>query len=161
MAIRRAASTTRVRKQSPTNTEHAIVRALGGKTVVGGRVSTDVDVIGRVAAGLPVAALDALVRRYGLQREGVTGVIGLPARTLARRQSAGRLSTEESDRLARIARILVHAEDVLAGPENAGEWLQQSNRALEGAVPLDCLDSDLGAMRVNDVLHRIEYGMVS
>lgn len=161
MAIRRPAAPSQARRQTSSLKQHPMVRALGGRAVVGGRISTDVAMMDRIAAGLPVAALDALVKRYGLRREDVARVIGLPARTLARRQSIGRLNSKESDRLARIARVLVHAEDVLAGPENAGDWLQQTNRALAGNIPLDSLASDIGTVQVNDILHRIEYGMVS
>ncbi len=161
MAIRRASPRARPLARGAESHVHPIVRALGGTAVVGGRASSDADVMAQVATGLPVAAFDALISRYRLRRDAVATVIGLPGRTLARRQSSGRLSPQESDRLARVARILVHAEDALDGPENAGSWLQHANRALEGLTPLASLTSDIGAVRVNDILHRIEYGMVS
>ena len=37
----------------------------------------------------------------------------------------------------------------------------QANRALGGAVPIDQLDTDLGAKEVENILGRIAYGVYS
>jgi len=88
-------------------------------------------------------------------------VIGLPARTLARRKAERRLSPAESDRVMRVARIAASAEEVLETREKAGRWLQKPNRALGGAVPIELLRSDLGAEQVATILVRIDHGVYS
>lgn len=88
-------------------------------------------------------------------------MVGLPARTLARRKKERRLRADESDRLLRLARVAAVAEDVLGAQDKAGRWLQKPNRALGGIAPLDLLDTDLGAEEVVTVLGRIEHGVYS
>lgn len=65
----------------------------------------------------------------------------------------------ESDRLARVARLYATAEDVLGAREVAQEWMETPNRALDGARPLDELETDISAREVEDLLGRIRYGV--
>ena len=51
--------------------------------------------------------------------------------------------------------------EMLGNPDKAVEWLRTPNRALGGELPLDRLDTDLGARDVEDVLGRIAYGVYS
>jgi len=138
-----------------------IAKALGGRTVLRERVATYAAVIQRADKGLPYVAMDAVGKRYGIPLARLARVIGLPARTLARRKAERRLSPAESDRLVRVARIASSAEDVLETPEKAGRWLQKPNRALGGAIPLELLRSDLGAEQVTTILVRIDHGVYS
>jgi putative toxin-antitoxin system antitoxin component (TIGR02293 family) len=138
-----------------------IAKALGGRNVLRERLANHTAVIHRTDMGLPYASLEAVGKRYGIPLASLARVIGLPARTLARRKVERRLSTTESDRLVRVARIASSAEDVLETREKAGRWLQKPNRALGGAVPLELLRSDLGAEEVETILVRIDHGVYS
>ena len=55
------------------------------------------------------------------------------------------------------------AEPVLdaSAKEKAVAWLRRPNRALGRHVPLELLDNDLGARQVEDVLGRIQHGVIS
>ncbi len=138
-----------------------IVAALGGRSVLRERLADYTAVIHRARAGLPYAALEAVAKRYGVPVTRLAGILGLPARTLARRKKERRLSAEESDRLVRLARVGAMAEDVLETREIATEWLRRPNGALGGGAPLDRLGTDLGAEQVETVLVRIDYGVYS
>jgi putative toxin-antitoxin system antitoxin component (TIGR02293 family) len=63
--------------------------------------------------------------------------------------------------LARLARLLVRAEEALGDREKAHRWLSTPNRALGGRRPLTLLDNDAGALAVERVLGRIEHGVYS
>jgi len=115
----------------------------------------------RVRSGLPYSALEALAERLNAPLGELGDALRIPARTLARRRSVGRLSAGESDRLVRLGRIAALAEEVLGNRARAARWLRQSNRALGQAVPLRRLDTDLGAREVETVLLRIEHGVYS
>src|SRR6266545_2211429 len=108
-----------------------IVEALGGRSVLKERLRDYRAVIDRARSGLPYIALEAVAGRYAIPRDTLARVLHLPARTLARRKKERRLSAEESD------------------------------RALGGVVPIDLLDSDLGALEVETILGRIEHGLYS
>ena len=138
-----------------------IAESLGGWGVLRKRLDDYAAVIDRTRSGLPYAALEALSRRYAIALPRVARVVGLPARTHARRKKERQLSAAESDRLLRLARVAAEAESVLGAPDKAGQWLQKPNRALRGAVPLDLLDTSLGAEEVVTVLGRIEHGVYS
>jgi putative toxin-antitoxin system antitoxin component (TIGR02293 family) len=67
----------------------------------------------------------------------------------------------ESDRLYRLARTIARMEEILGSREKAEVWLREPNRVLGMQTPLDLLDTDEGAKRVEDVLIRIEHGVFS
>lgn len=110
---------------------------------------------------MPYEALEAVVDRLHLSREELSEALQLPLRTLARRKKNQRLKPDESDRLARLARVAAQAIDVLGDEERATSWLRSPNRALGGSTPLHLLDTDLGARQVEEVLGRIEHGVFS
>lgn len=138
-----------------------LVLALGGKAIFRERSATYDVVVNRVRAGLPYVALESLANRFDISQDHLIRVLHIPPRTLARRKKERRLHPAESDRLLRVARIAAAAEDVLGEAGKAGRWLQKPNRALRGVVPLDQLDTDIGAERISQVLGRIAHGVYS
>lgn len=139
----------------------SIYDTLGGPSVLREDASGLTELGERVRRGLPYAALEAVMARLGLSREQLAQALHLPERTLARRKKERRLHPDESDRLFRLARIAAQAADVLGSTEKAARWLQRPNRALGGRVPLALLDTDAGTREVEEVLGRIEHGVVS
>ena len=117
-----------------------------------------------IRAGLPAKALDYLLQDWAQwvpSAAEIYRVIG-SARTLQRKRTQSRkLSADESDRLARLARLVVRAEEALGDPGKAHRWLTRPNRALGGHRPLTLLDSDAGARMVERILGRIEHGVYS
>jgi putative toxin-antitoxin system antitoxin component (TIGR02293 family) len=95
-------------------------------------------VIHRARSGLPFASLSGLATRYDIPVLMLARVIGVPARTLARRKKERRLRADESDRLLRLARVAAVAEDVLGESAHVGRWLQKPNRASVGSPPSIC-----------------------
>src|SRR5689334_2294756 len=116
-----------------------IAEALGGRSVLRERLVDYQAVTHRARAGLPYTALEAVARRYEVPVPRLSLIIGIPARTLARRKKERRLSADESDRLVRVARVAAVADDVLETPKIAGEWLRAPNPTLGGAAPIDLL----------------------
>jgi putative toxin-antitoxin system antitoxin component (TIGR02293 family) len=138
----------------------AISEVLGGSKVIG-RVSSSAGLREAVRAGLPVSALTALQHALNLNSAGLSALLAVPERTLARRKKQRRLTAEESDRLVRAARILTRATSLLGSREKAGHWLRTPNRALGSATPLSLLDTGVGAEQVDELLGRIEFGIYS
>ena len=141
----------------------AVAKKLGGRGVLHRKIASDRDLIEAVRAGLPAKALDHVLKDWAkqLSQGDVYRVVGR-ARTLQRKRTRGTsLSADESDRLVRLARILVRAEEALGDEEKARCWLTEENRALGGDRPLSLLDSDAGTLAVERVLGRIEHGVYS
>lgn len=83
-----------------------------------------------------------------------------PKRTLARRRAANELlTTDETDRALRLKRIASQAKKVFGNPDKASRWLRKPKRELKGETPLAYLASEVGARVVEEMLHRIEYGI--
>jgi putative toxin-antitoxin system antitoxin component (TIGR02293 family) len=137
-----------------------IAEILGGRAVLGHLKKAE-DLREAVRAGLPLVALRSLQESLQLSREGLSRMLSMPARTMARRQKQARLTADESDRLIRAARVMANAKRVLGSRDKAAHWLRTANRALDGAAPLSLLDTDIGAEQVSEILGRIEHGIYS
>lgn len=137
-----------------------VVQVLGGPGVLK-KVKTEEDLRERLREGLPYESFEALRAGFGLNLKDLGAVLGIPERTLARRRVQRRLRPEESDRLARLARIAAYAEEVLGERRKAAEWLRTPNRGLGNDPPVARMDTDLGARQVEAVLGRIGYGVHS
>ncbi len=99
--------------------------------------------------------------RHGYSEEEIYGLV-VPKRTLARRQAQNELLTvEETDKALRLARVAALAEKVFGAGEKAHRWLRKPKQALDGDTPLAYLASEAGARIVEEMLNRIESGMVA
>ncbi len=138
-----------------------IARQLGGSAALERDIQSDADLVEAVREGLSTLALERVVEHGVLSRQEVERLI-IPRRTLSHRKRRGeRLSTEESDRLARVARIAVLAEETFQNSDKAHGWLREANRALGGRRPIDLLDTEGGGRLVEQVLLRIAHGVFS
>jgi len=140
----------------------AIANVLGGRKVLGRTVKKADDLVELVREGLPVTSVTVLAERLDIGNAVLSQKLGIPLRTLTRRLSLrSRLTSSESDRMVRLARVFATAVEMIGEEEKAVEWLQTPNRALAGRRPLDELDTDVGAREVEDLLGRIAYGVYS
>jgi putative toxin-antitoxin system antitoxin component (TIGR02293 family) len=118
-------------------------------------------VVSGVQAGLEFGELEALRQQLDLPMDQLTANLGLSRATLHRRKANGRLTTDESDKVVRFARLLGHAVHLFGGTEEARRWLKAPQRGLGGAVPLDYAQTEAGAREVENLLGRIDYGVYS
>jgi putative toxin-antitoxin system antitoxin component (TIGR02293 family) len=132
---------------------------LGGADVLLEEPRSPLEWVGLVRRGIPSGAVDALTASVRLTRSELAAALGIPARTLVRRKREGTLSSEESAKLLRLARVVERASEVFEDLEAALDWLKSPNAALPGATPLSLLDTDIGAETVLDTLGRIEHGV--
>ena len=139
-----------------------IAEALGGRKALGRSIRKPNDLAQLIRDGIPVDSVTALAQLLHLGHSAISQILGIPQRTLTRRLSQGSLLTSaESDRTVRMARLYAHAAEMLGDREKAVGWLSTANRALGGERPLDLLDTDTGSRMVEDILGRIAYGVYS
>jgi len=144
-----------------TTTEY-VIDVLGGAGVFKSRtVPTSTEMRERIKRGLPYRSLESVRERLRLSVPEAATVLHMPPRTLARRRQSRKLDADESDRLYRIARVAAQAFSVFGEEDKAATWLARPNRALNGEAPIHLLDTDVGARQVEDILGRIEHGVVS
>ena len=133
---------------------------LGGASAVGLDVRSDADMAKAVEGGFTVDAIVALANAGMSERE--IGRLIINPRTLSHRRNKGqRLTENESDRAARVARAITLAERTFANPDKADRWLHKGLNALDGRRPMDLVRTDAGARIVEDLLLRIAWGAVA
>lgn len=115
----------------------------------------------RVRTGLPFTTFDEVSVAAEIKPSDLAALLTIAPRTIARRKKEGRFQPEESDRLLRLGRIVVLAEETLGTYQKASGWLKKGNRALSGDSPLTYLDTDVGAREVEGLLLRIAHGTYS
>jgi putative toxin-antitoxin system antitoxin component (TIGR02293 family) len=85
----------------------------------------------------------------------------VPKRTLARRTAEKQpLTVEETDRAVRLARVGKMAETIFGSFEKAHRWLRKPKPSLEGETPLNYLASETGARVIEEMLTRIDHGIL-
>jgi putative toxin-antitoxin system antitoxin component (TIGR02293 family) len=86
----------------------------------------------------------------------------VPRRTFARRQKRRELLTvEETDKAIRLARVAELADHVFGDRTKAHRWLRKPKGSLDRETPLAYLASEAGARLVEEMLHRIDSGIIS
>lgn len=116
------------------------------------------DLIALIGHGIPVNSLQGLAEALRTSHSTVLSLTGISARTYARRNHTGRLNVEESERVARLARVteLVHRT---MGREHGNRWLNQAWPALNYNTPLSYARIDLGAEAVIDLIGALDDGL--
>jgi len=136
-----------------------IADVMGGRSVLGKRVSSLEQLEELVGEGLPKTALRLAVRRVFLAAREANRYMYriVPEATYKRR--SGRLKASESERAERIARVIAAAEAVWGDQNDAREWLTKPHPELGDRAPIDCALSELGARQVESLLDRLQYGL--
>ena len=112
-----------------------------------------------VARGLPVSSLDKFATLVAPEDARRFSYRVVPKPTLERRRKEKRpLSTEESDRLARVAKVFAFALDVFHDEAKARSFLDRPHPMLDDKAPLEiALATGLGADAVINLLGRAAY----
>lgn len=139
-------------------TQPASIETLLG--VNAGRQASRLALAYSIEDGLPVASLDRLADAVAPD-DACFKFRLIPKATLERRRKSlsKRLTSEESDRLARLAKVFSFALDIYQSPEKAREFLGRAHPMLDGKSPLDvALATGPGADLVINLLGRAAYG---
>jgi putative toxin-antitoxin system antitoxin component (TIGR02293 family) len=120
------------------------------------------DVAGAIEKGLPARAIERVKEALALSDAEIAATLGLSAKTISRvRARPRRLTVVVGDRLYRLAHLFAVAESVLGDAVAARRWLRSPQVGLGNRVPLALITTEAGAREVEDLLGRIEYGVLS
>jgi putative toxin-antitoxin system antitoxin component (TIGR02293 family) len=111
-----------------------------------------------IERGVPISLLEEFSAYSGFAMKDLLEVV-IPARTLKhRRQRQEPLNLDESDRLARVARIYELAVKVYSDRDDARKWLSGQKRRFDGKTALSMLRTEAGEHAVQDFLIQIDEG---
>jgi putative toxin-antitoxin system antitoxin component (TIGR02293 family) len=116
----------------------------------------------RLEEGLSYAAFERLKKRLEVTSHELADAALITHRTLARRKKEGRFGPGESDRLVRLSRVFARAIELFEGDvEGARSWLMRPVLGLGNAVPFELARTEVGAREVENLIGRIEHGVIS
>lgn len=116
----------------------------------------------RVEEGLPVMEIVQFGKQAGFTTDELARLIQIPPRTYARRvASKSRLKVPEGERAVRLMRLFDRARQVFGTDENTRAWFNAKILALGRKTPLEYAQTEPGAREVEDIIGRIEHGIVS
>src|SRR5438128_643309 len=135
-----------------------VVEVLGGRAVLRRTVRTWAELEGVVHAGLPKRSLQLVARRVVEPGTSLNDFVYsvVPPATFKRRT---RLSPAESERTERLARIVALAEALWDSQDESRAFLNRPHPLLDGNTPLKVARTELGARRVERLLHDVEHGL--
>jgi putative toxin-antitoxin system antitoxin component (TIGR02293 family) len=123
-------------------------------------LENDLKMAALVLDGLPSAVVKRVGAFLGIRATKVGSIVRISEKTLDRRlKSRARLKPDESERMARLMRLISVAVSTLESKDNAREWLQRPLRELGGQTPLQLAATEPGSREVERVLGRIEHGI--
>lgn len=139
-----------------------ITQILGGTRTIGKPIASTADFIPLIRAGFSYRSLERLVKYLDLRLEFVLKSLGINERTMHRRRTtAARLSSQESEKVYRLARLTALAEEIFEDRQQAQIWLTHEIPALGGVTPLSLLDTEEGARLAETELQRLAWGVYS
>ena len=111
-----------------------------------------------IERGLPLSILEEFSAYSGIAVKDLLEVV-IPARTLKhRRQRQEPLSLDESDRLARVAKMYELAVKIYDDREDGRKWLCGKKSRFDGKTALEMLRTEAGEQAVRDFLIQIDEG---
>jgi putative toxin-antitoxin system antitoxin component (TIGR02293 family) len=112
-----------------------------------------------IERGLPLSTLDEFSAYSGIAIKDLLEVV-IPARTLKhRRQRNEPLNPDESDRLARLAKMYELAVKVYGNADDGRGWLMHPKDRFQGRPPLAMLKTEAGERAVEEFLYQIDEGV--
>lgn len=126
------------------------------------KIITDLDLAMAIEQGFPISTIESVTKLIAPKDPSFAFNI-IPRATLARYKRAQRpLSLEQSDSVARLARIWALANSVWKSEEATRRFLFEPHQLLGGKRPIDmAVRTAVGARMVEGILGRLEYGSVA
>ncbi len=113
-------------------------------------------------AGFHYRFFGLLAELSGLEKKQLSRFLAISPATLARRAKAKHFTLAESDRLFRFAEILKATIDLFEGDQiRARRWMLCPSAGLGGKAPIEMLRSATEAGAVEDLIGRMEHGIIT
>ena len=119
------------------------------------------ELIGILKSGLPFKSFEKLRNNLDMSEKSLAKILQLTAAELQERKARGYFRRDESERLYRIARLYDRAYELFSDQKMLKCWIKMPKLALAGMSPIHYADLEPGAIEVDDLLGRLQYGVYS
>lgn len=131
-----------------------------GKSI-GITVEHPTELISILKSGLPFKSFEVLRDNLAITEKSLVKILQLTASELHERKVRGYFHRDESERLYRVARLYDRAYELFADQEMLRSWIKMPKLALAGMSPIYYADLEPGAIEVDDLIGRLQYGVYS
>jgi len=97
---------------------------------IGLQPQSSAKLIAKLKKALSVKAFNRLCSNLDISEKALAKTLNIAISTLARRKKSGRMTSEESERIYRIARLFDRAEEVFGNRKMGRKWLKDPAWAL-------------------------------
>jgi putative toxin-antitoxin system antitoxin component (TIGR02293 family) len=141
----------------------ALVETVGRILGLRSRMTNRLDLARVIREGLPHGVVERVKGLLDLSDRELAAAMGVSQKTVSRirKNRTARVSPVAGDRLYRMARLYALARNVTGGEDQARDWLRAPQYGLGGQTPLESMLTEAGAREVEDLLGRIEHGVLA
>ena len=125
------------------------------------KVRTPLDLVKLGTKGVLKEQIKHLAEAMCVPSTVMAALLSINVRTIQRQPEGKHFDRNVSDRAIKLAQLTVRGIKVLGNREEFRAWLQAPCIALGNKTPISLLVSTVGVDMVDDVIGRIEYGVVS
>ena len=113
--------------------------------------------------GILQSSIGRFTNSFELTDKEVSSVLGVSVRSISRyrKEPKKKLTVTVGDRLYRAVHLFEFASTVVGGEDSALEWLRTPKIGLNNRIPLELMATEIGAKEVENLLGRIEYGVIA
>lgn len=131
-----------------------VLAQVGG--IIDAPISNTVDLMRITLTGINPNAVDALIER-GFVRGELSWIVA-PRTLYHRRKKQEQLTSEESGRWLRAAKIQALAEEVLGDRVKAMKWLHKPRNAFDKLTAIEVMQTEAGGQLVEELLGQLDSG---
>ncbi len=121
------------------------------------KINNSIDLHDAIVAGFNEKQITKVKKLLNINNKNFAKLLGISERTLLRKKEW----SDISDRLYRLVHVFALANTVFEDSDRARQWLNESQKGLGWKVPLELMSTEPGSREVEDLLGRIEYGVIS
>ena len=121
------------------------------------KINNSIDLHDAIVAGFNEKQITRVKKALHINNKNFAKLLGISERTLLRKKEW----KDTSDRLYRLVHVFALANIVFEDSDRARQWLSESQKGLGWKVPLELMSTEPGSREVEDLLGRIEHGVIS
>lgn len=118
------------------------------------------DDIREIKLGYAIDRFESLKKGFGVNGETLSRIASISLATMHRRKISGRFTANESEKLYRLQKLYETALEVLETEENVKAWFNTRQIVFENKTPIEYADTLPGSDEVENVLRRMEHGVI-
>lgn len=136
-------------------------------TILGGKNKLPLDILSRMSyikiakIGLTKQNFESLRQNTALDVNVLASLLSITSRTIQRKKITDKFKSPASEKMLSVADLYAKGYEVFGNKTKFQKWMNTPIKALGGKSPIAIADTRYGMELIEDVLGRIQYGVIS